>query len=90
MDEILNKKLNELYNLLDNVECIKKISNLSIDKEVYNLINNYRENPSIENKINLYKNKRYLEYIKNETELNYLIMAINKKFKMKRGTCENN
>ena len=92
MDLELQMKLNELYNLLDNLDCIKNIERIkkNIPDDLIKLINNFRDNPTIENKIKLYKNEIFLEYIKNETELNYLIMEINNKFKVKRGNCESN
>lgn len=92
MDLELQTKLDELFNLLDNIPCIKNIEKIkgNIDDELKTLINNYRSNPTIENKKKLYKNEKYLEYIKNETELNYLIMNINNKFRRKSGNCESN
>ena len=92
MDNELNKKLDELYSLLDNLECIKNIERIKKDipNELIMMINEYRTCPTVENKKKLYQNETFLEYIKNETELNYLIMEINQKFKRKRGQCESN
>ena len=92
MDLELQMKLNELYNLLDNLDCIKNLERIknNIDSELIELIQEYRLNPTIENKKKLYQNDIFLEYIKNETELNYLIMNINNKFKRKSGNCESN
>ena len=92
MDLELQMKLNELYNLLDNLDCIKNLERIknNIDSELIELIQEYRLNPTIENKKKLYQNDIFLEYIKNETELNYLIMNINSKFKRKSGNCESN
>ena len=92
MDLELQMKLNELYNLLDNLNCIKNLERIknNIDSELIELIQEYRLNPTIENKKKLYQNDIFLEYIKNETELNYLIMNINNKFKRKSGNCESN
>ena len=92
MDLELQIKLNELYNLLDNLDCIKNLERIknNIDSELIELIQEYRLNPTIENKKKLYQNDIFLEYIKNETELNYLIMNINNKFKRKSGNCESN
>lgn len=92
MDDILREKLNELFFLLDELDCIKNIE--SIKKDIPNdlvlLINEYRLNPTSSNKMKLYNNSVFLKYIENETELNYLIMEINNKFKRKRGHCESN
>lgn len=92
MDFELQNKLDELYNLIDNLDCVKNIENIknNINRDLIELINNYRLVPTIENKKKLYQNNTFLEYIKNETELNYLIMHINNKFKRKSGNCESN
>lgn len=92
MDLELYKKMDELFNLLDELVAIKNISRIkkNISDDLLSLIKEYRLNPSIENKRNLYKNECFLQYIKSETELNYLIMEINNKFKRKRGHCESN
>lgn len=92
MNNELQNKINELYNLLDNLECIKNITNLkkNIDDDLLLLIENYRMQPTIENKKTIYNNKVFLEYIQNETELNYLIREINQKFKRNSGNCARN
>lgn len=87
----LNILLNELMDLLDNNPDIKKINELknNIDNDTLELINEYRINPSVSNKKRLFNNSFYIEYIKSESNLNYLIMEINNK--LKRGhDCENN
>lgn len=87
----IDKELNELFLLLDNEENIKKLkilkSNIT-DKEI-SLINNYRNNPTVDNKKKLYDNKLINEYLTCESNLNYLIMEINTKFK-RRKNCEGN
>ena len=87
----INKKLDELFELLDNNSDIKRINELKqeiTDKEI-ELINNYRNNPTIDNKKKLYDNKTINEYLTCESNINYLIMAINSK--LKRSTkCESN
>lgn len=92
MDPTLEMKMQELFLLLDNYECLKELEGIknNLDDDLIRLINNYRNNPTQENKKNLYQNKEFINYIKNETELNYLIMNINNKFRMKRGNCESN
>ncbi len=79
----INKKLNELLDLLDREENIKKIKILKkeITEKELELINNYRLNPNINNKKRLYNNKVINEYVTCESNINYLIMEINQKFK---------
>ncbi len=82
----IDKKLDELFSLLDKEDNIKKINKLKskiTDNEI-DLINNYRNNPTIDNKKKLYDNKIINEYLICESNINYLIMEINSKFK-RRG-----
>ncbi len=85
----INEKLNELFDLLDNNNDIKKISELKkrITDVELNLINDYRNNPTINNKNKLYDNSIIKEYLICENNINYLIMEINKKFK-RRKVCQ--
>lgn len=79
----IDKEMDELFKLLDNNKDIKRIKELKskiTDKEI-NLVNNYRSNPNIDNKKILYSNKVINEYLICESNLNYLIMEINSKFK---------
>ena len=79
----INKLLDELFNLLDkdiNIKKIKKLKSKITNKEI-ELINEYRNNPTVSNKKKLYDNKLINEYLSCETEVNYLIMGINNKFK---------
>ena len=87
----INKLLDELFILLDNSENIKKIKEIkkNITSNEIDLINNYRNNPTIDNKKKLYNNKIINEYLTCESNLNYLIMEINSKFK-RRHNCESN
>ena len=87
----IDKKLDELFTLLDNNQNIKKIENLKskISQKEIDLINNYRNNPTVENKQKLYDNKIINEYLICESNINYLIMEINNKFK-RSCTCESN
>ena len=87
----IDKKIDELFNLLDNSEEIKKIEKLknSITKDEIDLINNYRNNPTIDNKKKLYDNSIINEYLICESKINYLIMEINNKFK-RRHSCASN
>lgn len=79
----LNKKLDELFILLDNQEDIKEIEKLKkeIGEEELTIIQNFRNNPTILNKQKLYENKVICDYLKHENQINYLIMQINAKFK---------
>ena len=87
----INEKLDELFILLEkdkNIKAIKELKSKITDKEI-NLIKEYRNNPTIENKKKLYENKIIDEYLKCETNINYLIMEINSKFK-RSNVCAGN
>ncbi len=87
----IEKLLDELVDLLDKNKFIQKIEELKekiSDKEL-ELINNYRNNPTIDNKKKLYENDIINEYLTCESNINYLIMEINSKFK-RRHVCESN
>lgn len=85
----INKKMDELFCLLDHNNDIKKITELKqkIGDNELELIHNYRNNPSIENKKKLYENEIINNYLLCENNLNYLIMQINSKFKRSHN-CE--
>ena len=87
----IDKKLDELITLLDNNYNIKKISKLKkkITNNELDLINNFRNNPTISNKKKLYDNKIINEYLTCESNINYLILEINNKFKRSKN-CANN
>ena len=89
MSMYINEKLNELFDLLDNNKDIKKINELKnkITDVELKLINDYRNNPNIDNKTKLYDNPLIKEYLICENNVNYLIMEINKKFK-RRKLCQ--
>lgn len=84
----IDKEMEELFVLLDNNDDIKKIQIIKdkITKKEISLINNYRNNPTVANKKELYSNPVIDEYLKTESNINYLIMQINNKFKG-RGIC---
>ena len=84
------QKINELLDLLDQNENIKEIQVLknNISKETLDLIKEYQENPTIELKQKILNDKDYKKYLECETNINYLIMNINKKFK-RSHICEN-
>ena len=87
----INDKLNELFALLDQNEDIIKIEKIKkkISNKELELINNYRNNQSIDNKKKLYDNRIINNYLIHESNINYLIMQINNKFKRSK-CCENN
>ena len=60
----------------------------NISKETIDLIKEYQENPSIELKEKILSDIDYKKYLECETNINYLIMNINKKFK-RSHICEN-
>ena len=83
-------KINELLDLLDQNENIKEIEVLknNISSSTISLIREYQDNPSIELKEKILSDKDYKKYLECETNINYLIMNINKK--IRRGhICEN-
>lgn len=88
---MIDKELDELIVLLENNPNIKKLEDIKskIDDDLLKLIDDYRVFPTVEKKKKIYDNPLYKEYIACESELNYLIMEINNKFK--RGKiCESN
>ena len=87
----INDKLNELFALLDQNEDIIKIEKIkkNISNKELELINNYRNNQSIDNKKKLYDNEIINNYLIHESNINYLIMQINNKFKRSK-CCESN
>ena len=84
------QKINELLDLLDQNNNIKEIESLrkNISKETMELIKEYQDNPSIELKNKILSDPNYKKYLECETNINYLIMNINKKFK-RSHVCEN-
>ena len=83
-------KINELLDLLDQNENIKEIEELrkKISPSTIKLIKEYQENPSIELKEKILADSNYKKYLECETNINYLIMQINQKFK-RSHVCEN-
>ena len=82
----INEKLDELFLLLDHHPDILKIEELKkkISQKEINLINNYRNNPTIHNKKKLYENDIINDYLISESNINFLILGINNKFKRSR------
>ena len=83
-------QINELLDLLDQNNNIKEIEELknNISQETINLIKKYQIKPSIELKEKILSDPNYKKYLECETNINYLIMNINKKFK-RSHICEN-
>lgn len=91
MEELINQKLDELFIILDNNGDIKKLMILKekIGEEELLLIKNYRDNPTIEKKKELYNNTLLNDYLVCENNINYIIMLVNSKFKGDHS-CESN
>ena len=95
MNEIM-KKTYELIDVLDNSSLIKELSyykdKVINDKYILDLINNYNNSISNEEKIfikkELYNNINYKKYIENYNKLNYIIMDINNRIKKITNTKE--
>ena len=83
-------KIDELLDLLEKNDNIKEISELKnkISEDTIKLIKEYQEKPSIELKNKILSDPNYKKYLECETNINYLIMNINKKF-MRGHICEN-
>jgi len=79
-----NKLINELVDLLDNLEDIKKIKLLKIelmnDKKLLKDIENYHLNSNVDNKKIIFSNQKYVDYLKAETNINFLVKDIKIKF----------
>ena len=91
MEKEINEKLDELFEIFDNnynIQKIEKLKNKIGDNELV-LINNYRSNPTVDNKKKLYENEIINDYLICENNINYLIMGINSKFKRSKN-CEGN
>ena len=86
-----NDLINELLDLLDKNNDIKKIKILK-EKLLSNQfflgeINNYQNNPTVENKKKLYNNNDYVNYLKLETNINLLIREIKQKLNFLNRSC---
>lgn len=83
----IDRKIDELFLLLDNHCDIKKITELKskITSQELELITEFRNNPTIINKKKLYDNEIIKAYLTCESNINYLIMEINNKFKRSRS-----
>ena len=79
-----NDLINDLLETLDKNEDIIKIKSLkkklNLDEKLKNDLENYRLVKTVSSKQKLYENKDYLEYLKCETNINFLIQDIKSKF----------
>ena len=86
-------KMDNLIESLDSSTLVKDIKELNNkilkDKELSNLLKKYNEYPTKELKQQIIDNKLFQEYKVKETDLNILILEINKKLKeiSKKGEC---
>lgn len=84
MEELYNK-IDNLKQVLNNDECIKKTKELNEevfqDKELISLIEKYNYNKDERIKTEIINNELYRKYKHQETELNLLIWEINSRLK---------
>lgn len=92
MEELI-EKINNLKNILDNTEEVKKISLLNEqiknNQELLSKIKLYNETKKESLKEEIYADEIYQKYKETETDLNILILEINKKLKKisNKGKC---
>jgi len=83
--EKLIEKLSSLEECLDNTNLVKDIKKLneeiSNDKELLKLLDDYKIKPTEENKNKIIQNDLFQKYKDKETDVNLLIMQINQKLK---------
>ena len=79
-----NDLLNELFDLLDENQDIKRIKTLK-----GKLINNpeLKNNLSVESKKKLYENQDYVKYLESENNIRLLVADIKKKFNFTNRKC---
>ena len=86
-----NDLLNELFDLLDQNEDIIKIKKLKKklleDKSLKSDLDNYRLYKTSNNKKKLLSNINYLEYLKYESNINFLIQDIKSSFNFTKRKC---
>lgn len=92
MNDLMGK-VDNLINSIDNtkqVQEIKKINEeIMKDEELMKMIRKYQENGSEDLKKEIINNKLFSDYKDKETELNILILELNKKLKSinDKGKC---
>lgn len=81
----IEDKLDNLINQLDNNEYVKEIKKLNKkikdDKELMKLLEEYKYNKSDSLKRKILENENFKEYKTAETEINFIIMYLNKRLK---------
>lgn len=89
MDKDLNKLMQELFSLIDQFLGNNDFKS-NMAKETKILLNNYHNNPTMENKQILYQRDDYKKYLEYENSINYLIMNLNQKLRLGRKDCAHN
>ena len=86
-----NDLLNELFDLLDENQDIKRIKTLKgkliNNPELQNNLSLYKETRSVESKKKLYENQDYVKYLESENNIRLLIADIKKKFNFTNRKC---
>ena len=86
-----NNLINELLDILDRNEDIKKIkylkNKLLSDNKLLEEINYVKNNYNVESKKKLFDNKDYKEYLRLENNINLIILNIKQKMKFTRRSC---
>ena len=86
-----NDLLNELFDLLDENQDIKRIKTLKgkliNNLELQNNLSLYKETRSVESKKKLYENQDYVKYLESENNIRLLIADIKKKFNFTNRKC---
>lgn len=94
MDELINIKLEELFNYLDNSSLVNEIkilkNNIYNNQELLDKINyiktlNKYDSKYMELKLEIYENDDYKRYMELEQELNLIILSFNSKLKKLTG-----
>ena len=86
-----NDLLNELFDLLDENQDIKRVKTLKgkliNNLELQNNLSLYKETRSVESKKKLYENQDYVKYLESENNIRLLIADIKKKFNFTNRKC---
>ena len=86
-----NDLLNELFDLLDENQDIKRIKTLKgkliNNLELQNNLSLYKETRNVESKKKLYENQDYVKYLESENNIRLLIADIKKKFNFTNRKC---
>ncbi len=86
-----NDLLNELFDLLDENQDIKRVKTLKgkliNNLELQNNLSLYKETRSVESKKKLYENQDYVKYLESENNIRLLVADIKKKFNFTNRKC---